>query len=335
MVIGDEENTELQQHSADSKNVLKDQVGESEFANGEEKTPFLKKTIPLCRGKRMSIKYPLACVTVLVLAAIAFGLYFAFRPQGCGSKDPINTSYSTVPTFSIESSSAPCTKKINVFGLYVHALPGVEDNKIVHAAKVFAQYLDNNEDGVVDNTKVVEHMLKKRAAMVMWKTKSIFTYFPPNSQDLGADETSIDWHTDKNKRFDASLEEVLHLITSKGFSEVYESEYGEKTGSTIANAMDKARGGRFETIPSSYPSGAWYTYNDSTCSYECMVTEYFYWALTSMLGAQDTRLSEIKNEWKLNTRTKVRDTDVDGFALLNATTHNLPRILPNGNYAKK
>ena len=50
--------------------------------------------------------------------------------------------------------------------------------------------------------------------------------------------------------------------------------------------MDKARGGQFTEIPNQYPSSAWYTYDDETCDYKCMSTEYIYWALTSILGGQ-------------------------------------------------
>ena len=99
-------------------------------------------------------------------------------------------------------------------------------------------------------------------------------------------------------KFDASLEEILHLITEYGYSQEYDSVFGEKIGSEIANAMDTARGGQFTSIPSSYPSDTWYHYTDSSCDYKCQITEYFYWGLTSILNGQEHsgRFDEIKDD---------------------------------------
>ena len=89
--------------------------------------------------------------------------------------------------------------------------------------------------------------------------------------------------------FDASLEEVLHVVTT-GYALAWPKTFGTKKGSKLANAMNKARGGYFKEIPldsdgtAKYPASAWYTYADSTCNYKCMCTEYIYWALTSILG---------------------------------------------------
>ena len=134
--------------------------------------------------------------------------------------------------------------------------------------------------------------------------------------------------------FDATLEEVLHLITHEGYADVYPEVFAEKKDSAIADAMDIARGGYFETIPNNYPESAWYTYDDETCEYDCMVTEYTYWALTSILGAQDSdgRYEEIKEEWRLNTKEKVQTTDTTVFNILTNESYGLATILPDGNY---
>ena len=134
--------------------------------------------------------------------------------------------------------------------------------------------------------------------------------------------------------FDATLEEVLHLVTSKGYSEVYPSVFGEYPGSQIGDAMDLARGGQFDAVPASYPAGAWYHYDDWTCDYPCQVTEYFYWALTSILGAQSYpgRCEQILVEWEPCTKELVQQMDPAIYSLLTNPEYKLPTVIPDGTY---
>ena len=103
-------------------------------------------------------------------------------------------------------------------------------------------------------------------------------------QDLYGFETNPDFTGEDGEEFDAALEEVLHLVT-QGYIAKFPNDFGTEPGSALTNAMDKARGGQFKAPPAKYPANAWYTYNDETCTYDCMAVEYFYWVLTSMLGA--------------------------------------------------
>jgi len=230
------------------------------------------------------------------------------------------------------------TKKVEVFGIKIFAVPAVEDARLLHAANLMAQYLDNNEDGVPDNQAVVDKMLENNAFMVMWKRERDLNIDPPNGwegQDLGNDETVPSFVANgKTGNFDAALEEVLHIITHAGYAQVYPEIFGEQVGTQLANAMDIARGGQFTSIPASYPAEAWYTYDDSTCDYSCMATEYIYWALTSILGAQESRLNEISQEWKLNTKEKVQEKDIAIYQLLTNPEYKFPTILPDGTYRR-
>lgn len=228
-------------------------------------------------------------------------------------------------------------RKVVVFGIDIYAVSAVEDAKLLHAANVMAQYLDNDEDGIVDDQLVLDKMLDNRAFMVMWKTESdLENTFPSGreGQDLGNDETHPNFVSNgRTGEFDATLEEVLHIINNAGHSAAYPSAFGQNEGSDLANAMDIARGGQFMTIPNPYPDGAWYTYDDTTCDYaSCQTIEYLYWALTSIMGAQENRLNEIDNEWTLNTRQKVEDTDTAIYALLTNPTYKMPMTLPDGTY---
>lgn len=228
-------------------------------------------------------------------------------------------------------------RKVVVFGIDIYAVSAVEDSKLLHAANVMAQYLDNDEDGSIDNQLVLNKMLENKAFLVMWKNENDMEIDPPFDrvgQDLGNDETvPLFVLNGKMGSFDASLEEVLHLVNNSGHSYAYPQVFGQIIGSELANAMDIARGGQFITVPGSYPENAWYTYDDETCGYaDCQTIEYLYWALTSMLGAQENRLNEIDNEWRLNTPELLQSSDTAMFSLLTNPEYKMPTQLPDGTY---
>jgi len=246
------------------------------------------------------------------------------------------------PNFTIVSHNddgfSNFPKKTEVFGIPIYAVAKVEDAKLLHAANVMAQYLDNNEDGTMDNQAVLDAMISNQAFMVMWKSENDLDDIDEPSgigQDLGNDETHPSFVANgKTGSFDATLEEVFHIITNAGFSQVYPDVFGTNIGTSLSDAMDVARGGQFTSIPNPYPSNAWYTYDDTTCDYECMATEYFYWAMTSILGGQENRLNEIDNEWRLNTKEKVEQTDNTVYQLLTDPTYKFPTVLPDGTYKR-
>jgi len=141
-------------------------------------------------------------------------------------------------------------------------------------------------------------------------------------------------------QYDASLEEILHLITDYGYGNAYPEVFGREKGSAISDCVDAARGGYFERVPTGgphygYPEGAWFHYDDETCDHECMIAEYIYWALTSILGTQDYegRARHIGREWELNTAELVRTRDPDVYALLTDPQYKLPTRAPDGNYS--
>ena len=228
-------------------------------------------------------------------------------------------------------------KTTKVFGIKIYATNKVDNEKMLHAAAILAEYLDNDEDGQVDNQKVVDKLVKKSVWLLLVKNESDqddaerISLKNSNYLDLRDEEITL---VNGSPRFDASLEEVLHLITQHGYSKAYTEVFGEKKGSKIAEAMDIARGGYFKKVPNEYPANAWYTYNDESCDYSCQITEYTYWALTSILGGQDFngRFDEIKDEWKLNTKEKVKNNDSDVYNLLTKSEYKLPTKLPNGKY---
>ncbi len=229
------------------------------------------------------------------------------------------------------------TKQVEVFGYHIYATEKTGDDKLLHAATVLAEYLDNDEDGTLDNPLIVENMLRKQSCIVMGYTQDELqaadrSILPPGpKQGLYDDET----HPNAPEGvFDATLEEVLHPITRHGFAEAYPEAFGLAQGSIASKAVDLARGGYFEEAPEQYPEDAWYTYYDVTCTYSCQMNEYLYWTISSLLGAQDYpgRFEQIGNEWPLNTPEKLRDGDPTVYALLTDPQYMVPTVLPDGVY---
>lgn len=237
-------------------------------------------------------------------------------------------------------------KMVDVFGVRLYADSGVSDDKLRHAANIMAAYLDNDEDGTVDDNLVIEQMLHREATLVIFPDpdgSAAESFFDSLSDDV-ADNTSLqDLYAEEifpngaaQGRFDATLEEVLHLITHGGHHYAYPSVFGEMPGSQVAQAMDLARGGFFQSVPNTYPDGAWYTYDDTTCDYACQITEYIYWSLTSLLGAQDFpgRAMEIEHEWRLNTPQSFQSGDPTMYGILSNSLYKMPTVLPDGSYGR-
>ena len=249
-----------------------------------------------------------------------------------GPPDPGNDPNFTIVAHS-DAGFTSTNRKVEVLGVPIYAYANVEDVKLLHAANIMAQYLDNDEDGVVDNPALLSALISSNAALYMWKQEG--QQGSINAQDLGADESVPAWHDNGHtSRFDAALEEIWHVITHSGFANAYPDAFGEDAGTSLTNAMDIARGGRFQSVPSPYPGGAWYTYDDQTCDYGCMATEYIYWAMTSVLGAQENRAGEIHQEWKLNTKAKVQQMDTAIYQLLTDPQYVFPIVLPDGTYRR-
>jgi len=228
-------------------------------------------------------------------------------------------------------------KRVDVFGLNVVASAGTPDDKVLHVANVMAQYLDNDEDGAVDDPALVDRMIEEKALLIMFADFDDLESSGLRDSDLRDRYRMQDCEgheTNPEEAFDAALEEVLHLISHVGYAELYPDIFGERPETLLGDAMDLARGGRFEEIPAEYPDGAWYTYDDETCDYNCQAGEYFYWALTTILGAQSDpeRCEWISNEWRPCTREQVSEMDPAVYALMTDPQYKLPTLLPNGRY---
>ena len=222
------------------------------------------------------------------------------------------------------------SKHVDVLGLHVFAKSNVSDSRVLHCANILAQWIDNDEDGVPDNSAVHQNLVDNYASMLMWwnenQAEGDMDSIPDSTwdnyylQDLFGFEVNMNYPN--NQEFDASLEETLHLVTFGGYSVVYPSVWGEDPGTQMTNTMD-------DVI-----SGGWYHYYDPTCDYQCKATEYFYWSLTSILGAQDYswRIPEIADEWELPTLALMQQHDSAMVKMLQDPQWGLATVLPDASY---
>jgi len=248
---------------------------------------------------------------------------------------PFTIAPGSIPSSLTDFSSEGFTQYISIFGIPVLATAAVEYKKFLHAANVLAQYLDNDASGVVDNRLVVDTIVQEGAVLLLTKDLAEAEAMDSSAWTAaGYGATQFLYNDDilPTTGFDATLEEVLHLISQHGYSVAYPDIFGEKKASEIADLMDEARGDYFETVPEAYAAAAWYHYYDTTCDYACQVTEYFYWVLTSILGIQADRQSQIRDEWELHTDAAVKAGQPAAYALFTDPKYSLPTRAPDGNY---
>lgn len=246
--------------------------------------------------------------------------------------------------FAVKPALSQCPnikdiKTAKSFGIEICAMPKVSDKYLDHAKKTMDKLVDYNNDGVVDNQKAIDEIIRTGSVFALFRNsrdeRNFEKYFysdeimekiedtiKQNGWDFDKDEDKIAALIEpkygtflavftkemnlNGKGWDPTIEEALHLITHMGYAQVYPNVFGQNKHSEIAKLMDEARGGYFENAQRRYPSAAYYTYDDDSCTYACQITEFTYWAITSLRGQQADRGNKISDEWKLYTPEKIR-----------------------------
>lgn len=262
---------------------------------------------------------------------------------------PISAFGQNTVCFTIEANPNPSDPALSAFTKYVNVLDCFEiygestisDAKVLHAAAVAAELLDNDEDGTVDDLLIKNELASSSALMPLFSAEgsAAETAFFANYSGSGVSavlyNTEIDPTQTGHWGDDATVEEILHTINHIGHTNVYPSAFGMSPNSSLmSTAMDSARGGQFLTIPSTYPASAWYHYDDATCDYECMSIEYIYWSIVSNMGVLDdaATCSGIANEWEPCSPSLFQSMDILMYALITDPQYKLPQIAPDGNY---
>ena len=232
-------------------------------------------------------------------------------------------------------------KQVNVYGVMIYGETGVSDEKIMHAAAVTAELLDNNEDGVIDDPVLLAELVSNEASVPVFASEGsaaendLFSNYQGNGIGAVLYNGEVDPVNTGHWGDDASVEEILHTINSVGHTNIYPNAFSISPNSSLLTAaMDTARGGQFLTIPSPYPADAWYHYNDYTCDYQCMAIEYLYWAIVTNMGILDdpATCAGIANEWEPCSQSLLQSTDTLVYNLITNSQYKLPQIAPDGNY---
>lgn len=250
--------------------------------------------------------------------------------------------FTIVPNPINEVAFSGFTKYVNVLDcFFIVAENSISDEKVLHAAAVAAELLDNNEDGIVDDP-LVENRLQNQQGFI-----PIFTYEGSNAENLLFDNyngngasavlynNEMDPYQTGHWGSDATVEEVIHTINHVGHTYVYPNAFSlQPNSSLMSTAMDVARGGQFMSVPDPYPTNAWYHYDDWTCDYECMMIEYMYWAIVSYMGILDDPQTAqgISDEWEPYNATLLENIDSLMYALITDPQYKLSLLAPDGNY---
>ena len=251
--------------------------------------------------------------------------------------------------FDIESNPNPNNPALSCFSKYIRVLDcfdiyaqsGISDDKVLHAAAVAAELLDNDEDGIVDDQALENRLSNSGALMPIFTSDgyACMDSFEDNYNGNGVSavlfRNEIDPSQPGHWGDDASVEEILHTINHVGHVYLYSNDFNIfPNSSTMSDAMDIARGGQFLNVPNNYPEEAWYHYDDWTCDYGCMAIEYLYWCIVSHMGILDDvqTCNGIDNEWELCTPELFESIDVIMYGLITNPEFKIPQLAPDGNY---
>lgn len=236
------------------------------------------------------------------------------------------------------------TSYVSMNGLGVYGEDGVSEEKLLYVAAIFAELLDNDEDGQWDDVDVYRELVERSALMPVFAAEGsaaeddFFHNYDGDGVSAVLYSGEIDPSQPGHWGADATIEEVMHTINAVGHAAVYPGVFGlDPDASRLTEAMDVARGGQWLTFPDSYPESSWYHYDDWTCDYQCMAIEYIYWAQVSHMGILDDpqTCQGIADEWELCSAEQVRTGDVLVYDILTDSRQPLPQLAPDGWYAPR
>ena len=89
-------------------------------------------------------------------------------------------AFSPIPNNAPDGFAEVFSKHVDVFGLHVYAKQNVPSSRVLHCAHILSKWIDNDENGEVDNVFVHQELFDRHASMVMWWNEDQVDY-----DDLG------------------------------------------------------------------------------------------------------------------------------------------------------
>lgn len=251
--------------------------------------------------------------------------------------------------FNIEANPSTNDPALSIFTKYIRVLncfdiyaeETISDAKVLYAAAIAAELLDNNEDGFVDDLALKSQLASSKALIPLLASEGSDAENALFDNYNGEGISAVLYNNEINPNlpglwgYDATVEEILHTINHVGHTNIYPNAFGLTPNSSLmSTAMDVARGGQFLDIPNTYPDEAWYHYDDYTCDYECMAIEYMYWAIVSNMGILNdpNTCAGIANEWEACSPELFQNMDILMYDLITTPQYMLPQNAPDGNY---
>ncbi|MEM7333495.1 MAG: hypothetical protein AAF490_15510 [Chloroflexota bacterium] len=209
--------------------------------------------------------------------------------------------------------------------LLICATKDVPPDKLAHAAYVAAEWLDNNEDGQIDEPRLLDAFEQNKPVVLMSASgispvvaPRLFSAFDGyRIQDLYASETNP-----SGEQRDASQEEIHHIIMNAGWQTLDPATFSESASdnSTLYQTWLLADQERF------------YVYNDPTCDSSCKVTEFVYLATAAYMetGAEKDLASD---EMRLNNRAELAENVPTIIQIFESDQYSYPtNHWPDGRY---
>jgi len=248
--------------------------------------------------------------------------------------DDFSLEFSNPPAELSSFFAAGLVKYINVFGIHIFSTSLASSEKVLHVANVLAQLLDNDEDGHPDNKLVIQNLTERNSYIIVSEDRGDFDSLESRIWEDKEFNTGIVIYSNdiSDEAVDPTTRMVWSLIGDVGYSNTYPDKFGLFVGSELTTAMNTARGGYYPIVPAVYPISSWYHDDNKNCDFECQISKYLYWGISSLLGEYSENEDLISEEWEITSKDQLMATDPALYSLVINSDFGFPSILPDGSY---